>query len=98
VVGRLTLGLPRPWDSVVGTPESPREPEQLAGSIKSALSKDGPRRRKANDDEGHLGTTKGLVDFGGRSAALAVLRAMGHQRKIGKGEYAVLAQFEPACA
>ena len=41
---RLTLGLARPWGSVVATPESPEEPEQLPGLIKPASRKDGPRR------------------------------------------------------
>jgi len=46
VAGRLTLGLTRPWgSSVVATPESPEEPEQLPGLIKPASRKDGPRRR-----------------------------------------------------
>ena len=46
VLARLTLDLERPWGSVVATPESPEEPEQLPGLIKPASRKDGPGRRK----------------------------------------------------
>ncbi|MFC1919875.1 hypothetical protein ACFLWX_03705 [Chloroflexota bacterium] len=47
MAGRLTSGPPRPWGSVVATPESPSEPEQLLGLIKPASRKDGPGRRKS---------------------------------------------------
>jgi hypothetical protein len=44
VAGRLTWGPLKLWGSVVGTPESPREPEQLPGLIKPASRNDRPRR------------------------------------------------------
>jgi len=47
VAGRLTLGFTRPWGSVVATPESSEEPEQLPGLIKPASRKDGPRRKES---------------------------------------------------
>lgn len=46
MVGRLTLGLPIPWGSMVATPESLKKPEQLPGLIKPVSRKDGPRRRE----------------------------------------------------
>ena len=33
---RLTLGLTRPWGSMVAIPESPIKPEQLSGLIEPA--------------------------------------------------------------
>ena len=45
MAGRLTLGPPRPWGSVVATSQSPEEPEQLLGLVKPASRKDGPVRR-----------------------------------------------------
>lgn len=46
MVGRLALGLARPWGSVVAMSQSSEETEQLSGFIKPASRKDGPVRKE----------------------------------------------------
>lgn len=50
-------------------------------------------------ERGPVGNSYSYADMaGGYTAALAVLMAIRHQRKTGKGQYVDLAQFESTCA